>query len=160
MWRAAWRSRGRSPIGFNVTSMIDVVFLLMTWFLLSAQFTGREGAMGMILPAKAQASTAVQSADAFAVPERAIVVSVRSLGDGSDQCVISTDSPTLNSAGPFSSFADLSAAARARLGAMLSADQRFVVHAASDARWEHVLGAVSALREAGYSTIRFGKELP
>lgn len=159
MWRAAWRSRGRPSIAFNVTSMIDVVFLLMTWFLLSAQFTGREGAMAMMLPVKAEGAPA-RTSDSFALPERPIEVSVRSLGDGESQYVISTDSPILNSAGPFASFADLTVAARARRGTLLPGEQRFVVRPAAGARWEHALGAMSALREAGFTTIRFGKELP
>jgi biopolymer transport protein ExbD len=145
----------------QMTAMIDVVFLLLTYFLLIGQFRGREETLGVIMPARAETvAGAAVAGDAFSLPERPINVLVRSVGMGASEYVISTDSAVLGTAGPVTTFEELAGAAKDRRGSLLAAEQRWVIRPTAEARWEHALGAMMALRDAGFVNIRFGKETP
>lgn len=156
----AARAPRRAAISLNVTAMIDVIFLLMTYFLLIAQFHPREQAFAATMPVREEEARGVGGEASFDLPERPIELTLRSLGDASQEYVLGVESPLLTDNGPITSFGELTRTLTAKRGGVLSADQVFIVHAAKDARWEHALGAMAAVRAAGFEQIRFGSEIP
>ncbi len=133
---------------FNIASMIDVVFLLMIYFMLITEFRRPELSLAVDLPARLAPGAA---ADPFALPARPIGVDVVSTGDGAGAYALRIDHPALGEA---RTFGELTARAEALLGAELGPDQRFTVRAGPETLWEHTLGAFNALRRAGYARVR------
>lgn len=161
--RAAQRSirRGETHrpalplLSLNMTPMIDCVFLLLTYFILTLDFRPPEDALSADAPAAASGpASAPPTQDAFALPERPVLIVVRSQGDAPDAYTLSADEPAL---GSLSSAADLESSARAARGVSLPLTQAFTVRPAPDARWEHALAAFNALQRAGFSEITLAK---
>ncbi|HVZ94750.1 MAG TPA: biopolymer transporter ExbD [Phycisphaerales bacterium] len=155
------RSRRRrryeaAPMMLNITAMIDVIFLLLTYFLMLASFRPREQSMETEAPKPAEsgaltAQTPAQ-ADPFELPSVPIRVTVVSGGDGPEQCAIATDSPAL---GEIRGVDDLFTKAGAARGPLIAQTQSFVIRPDADARWEHALAVLNALRRAGYDQVTF-----
>ena len=137
-----------ASIGMNISSMIDVVFLLLIYFLLIAEFTPSEEAFDLAIAEQ----RAAQSADPFELPSRPVRVRVRSFGEGAGEYAITTDSPIL---GEVTSYEGLYEQVASRRGAAFSGEQVFVIDASTRTRWEHVMGAFNALKRAEYDSIRF-----
>lgn len=146
--RRTSRGVGERPIGLNVSTMIDVVFLLLIYFLLIAEFSPREEAFDVSID---EASVA-ESADPFELPVRPVRVRVRSFGDGAGEYAITTDSPVLSDA---TSYEALYEQVARRRGGVFPGDQAFVIDAMAATRWEHVMGVFNALRRAEYDRVRF-----
>jgi biopolymer transport protein ExbD len=141
--RAARFGRSALPtMQVNLAPMIDVVFLLLMYFLLTSQFRPAERALALDVPAPGAAS----AADPFALPSTPVTIRVRSLGTGPDELTLDVDHPALSigSEGPLED---------RLLGAMLPPDQEFIVEAGS-ARWEHAVRTISAIRAAGFDRVR------
>lgn len=156
----AARAPRRAPISLNVTAMIDVIFLLMTYFLLIAQFHPREQAFAAENPVREEAEQVMSPETAsFDLPERPIELTLRSVGNAPNEYVLGVESPLLTDAGPITTFSELTRTLVLKRTKVLSLDQVFIVHAAKDARWEHAIGAMAALRSAGFEQIRFGSEI-
>jgi len=128
--------------------MIDVVFLLLIYFLLITEFSPREEAYAVAI-AEQQAA---QRADPFDLPMRPIRVRVRSFGDGAGEYAITTDSPLI---GALSSYEALSDQTASRRGGALAGDQSFIIDSSPSTRWEHVMGTFNALKRAEFDKIRF-----
>lgn len=136
----------------NMTAMIDVVFMLLIFFILTVDFRPREDALSLDAQKRIESSAPGTGGvgDPFALPERPVVVTVRSTGDGPRDYVIQTDEPVLGSPG---SSAELRARAGAARGTTLPASQPFSIRPGTDTRWEHTLAAFSALQKAGFREI-------
>ena len=131
--------------------LIDVVFLLLLYFLLASQFRTEERYFQVDLPAQRAAG---EIADPFTLPERPISVLVETTPVGPR---LRTDSPLL----PDTPTPDaLTRALRDAYGLDLAPDQRFLIRAESDAQWEHTLAALNAVLRAGYETVRFAEAAP
>lgn len=143
-----------APLVLNIVSMIDVIFLLMTYFLLTAKFATREESFPVSVPTSLEGSAAPAPADDFALPQTPIVLTVRTSPTGP---IILADTPVLRPAsGAAGSFEELVTIAAAARGAMLPADQRFTIVPEAGTRWEHALGVLNALKRAGFDNVRFG----
>ncbi len=141
----------RASIILNFTAMIDVVFLLLLYFMLTADFARQEDAFALDLPGQGQSE---QADDPFALPVQPILVSVRSLGDGKDQYALRTDSPLIPEA---NSYDELSEAFAALAGDLLTLDHEIVVAPEPATRWEHTLGAYNAVTRNGFERVRFAR---
>jgi len=148
------RKRARRPalpmMGLNVAPMIDVVFLLLMYFMLITEFRAPEGSMPLNI-----AGQAAEAADPFALPEAPITIVVESLGQGRADALWRADSPIL---GTGSGFASLTDAAFAQRGGVLAPSQRFDIRPAPGCRWEHAVATVNALRLARYEQVRLTEE--
>jgi len=127
--------------------MIDVVFLLLAYFLLAAEFREPEGAVA----ASAAAETPSRSA-AFELPARPVRITVASFGRARTDYALSTDAPELAHAQTADALRRAASAAR---GPVFAADQPFIIQADPDALWEHALAVAAAIDAAGYTTVRF-----
>jgi len=152
---AAARALGRDHAGLSGAArfapLIDVVFLLLLYFLLATQFRHDERPLRVGLP---DASGAARAEDPFALPQRPVTIFVRS---GAAGAVIRTDSPLLPDAPTPEA---LRAALEDARGLDLGAEQRFLISAAPDAKWEHTLEALNAALRAGYEHVRLGEGTP
>ncbi len=144
--RVAARRRGGVTLAF--APMIDVVFLLLVYFMLVAELRPREAASPVALPGEAAAEV-----DPFELPPAPIRVYIESQGRGPDDFVVTVD---------FAGLDDISAAPRLaqRLeilrGRTLTPDQPFVIAPAATARWEHAVRTLRAIERAGFTSARFG----
>lgn len=145
---------GRSALpvmNLNMAALIDVVFLLMIYFMLITEFRRPEEKFDVDLPSRMDAGA---GADPFALPDRPIIIGVYSTGDGQSEYVLEADAPALERAVTYESL--FLAASRAH-SETLADDQRFVIQSAPDARWEHALGTFNAIRRAGFTEVRFAR---
>lgn len=141
----------------NVTAMIDVVFLLMTYFILLASFAPIEQSIRTSAPRQLQSNSAAAPAtpDPFEPPSVTISVSVRSLGGGPEQCAVTSDAPSLTPERAQSSVEDLFTKARDARGPVLAPTQKFIIRPELGTKWEHALAVLNALRRAGYDQVTF-----
>lgn len=151
--RERGRRMGRSALpvmGLNMASLIDVVFLLMIYFMLITEFRRPEESFGLDVPQRMESGA---GGDPFELPKRPVVIEVHSFGDAPGDYVLQSDEPGLGDASTYSGLFRMATEKRDR--GELSSDQEFVVRAAVDARWEHALGAFNAVRRAGFTDVRF-----
>ncbi len=145
------REPAMAMLSLNITPMIDVVFLLLIYFILSFDFRPREESFSLEAPSHLEGA-AVRTLDPFELPKRPIGVLVRSHGDGATEYSLSTDDPTI---GPVMGADDLYRRLRDARGQTIADDQVFSVRAGPDVRWEHTMAAFNALRRAGFQHVRF-----
>lgn len=160
------RRRRRRPafVGVPLTAMIDIVFLLLLYFLLSMQSRPREAIFALDLQIDQDESSTEETVDTdpFALQEPPMVIVVGSTGVGRDACTLDVR-PIIASAGPPPrSIAELRPYLRSLRASDdgstgLFRDSQTVIIQSSDAttRWEHVMGVYSAARQAGLTQITF-----
>lgn len=144
-------------MSLNMTPLIDCVFLLLTYFILTLDFRPAEDALSLESPQMVEGAADSAPSDPFALPERPVVVSVRSTGDGMRDFILATDEPVLGNPG---SAADLRRRAREARGSTLPASQPFSIRPTTDTRWEHTLAAFNALQRAGFREITLANPSP
>jgi len=154
--RLARRGATAAILSLNITPMIDVVFLLLIYFVLTVNFKAREGSFSVDAPRRLDGG-GERRADPFELPRRPIVVVVRSFGDGAEEYSIASDDPGL---GPIPGVEDLYVRLGEAREGRLGADQVFVVRASGAARWEHALAVFGAIRRAGFGRVRFANPGP
>jgi biopolymer transport protein ExbD len=139
--------RGPARLTVTFTPLIDIVFLLLLYFMLVAQFKTKEEMFQLDLPREGENETIV---DPFALPSEPIRLRVSSTGDGAAELVIQSDDPVIGSPATVNA---LAAAAEQARGAMIGADQLFLVQPDEGARWEHALAVVNAIKRAGLQRV-------
>lgn len=145
------RAPATAMLSLNFTPMIDVVFLLLIYFILSSDFRPREEAFTLDAPRHLEGAS-IATLDPFELPKRPVRILVRSHGDGPTELSIASDDPTI---GPVLGADDLYRRLNDARGRTLAEDQVFSVRAAPETRWEHTLAAFNAIRRAGFSQVRF-----
>ncbi len=141
------RRRERNGLTLNTAAMIDIVFLLLVYFLLIAEFRRDEAGFTLDAPASQRGVPA----DPFALPEPPILIRVAERTGGTDP-TLACDSPLFD--GALSSITALGERSRALKGDLLGPGQAFVIVSAERARWDDALGVLNALRIAGYEQVR------
>ncbi|MCB9846805.1 MAG: biopolymer transporter ExbD [Phycisphaeraceae bacterium] len=146
------RRRGliaRGGITLTMAPMIDVVFLLLMYFLLVGEFLPPEGLFELDLPKPLERQP---PAPALSLPQPPVRLLVRSLGDAPGDYTIAMTGPLPREVASYDQLYHALDAARGRL---LASDQAFIIAPAPDTRWEHTLGAFNAVLRAGFERIRF-----
>lgn len=149
------RRRRRAPregLTLRLTPMIDVVFLLLAYFLLAAEFREPEGAVA----ASAAPDDSAQTS-AFQLPRRPITIAVRTVSTGPRGYVLNISAPELAHAKDAPALRRAASAAR---GPVFADDQPFIIAPEPDTLWEHALGAAGAIDAAGYRAVRFQEPSP
>jgi len=146
------RGPGRLTIMF--TPLIDIVFLLLLYFLLVAQFKSKEELFQLDLP---NDSAGQAQRDPFALPVEPIRIHVVSTGDGSDDLTIETSNPTI---GAPASLDALTTTLREARDSAIGADQLFLVEPTGDTRWEHALEVMNAVKRAGLLRVHLLEPAP
>jgi len=147
--RRRTRRPTRGAIALRLTPMIDVVFLLLAYFLLAAEFREPEGA---VAASAMPDPDRPQQRDPFALPRRPVYISVASYGSGPSELSITAAAPEIAHA---TTPATLRRALAAANGPVFAPDHPFIIRAAPDTLWEHALAAAGAVDGAGYTAVAF-----
>lgn len=152
--RRRFSRRGPARLSVSFTPLIDVVFLLLLYFLLVAQFKTKEELFELDLPRDASAETA---RDPFALPIEPIRIRVESTGDGRHDFIIRSDDPFVGSP---ESLEALDVAMKQGRTPVLIAEQIVLVQPTPGTRWEHALAIINAIKRAGFRRVHFLEPSP
>lgn len=144
--RAMLREAGGPMMRLNMTPMIDVVFLLLIYFVLVADFARPASIAGLDVVQQESASD-----DPFALPQVPTALEVSSVGDGRTDFALRTEQPVFNAVAPLDEIAE------SAIG-VLGSDHPIVVRPEADARWEHAVVVYRTLREAGFDRVELTPE--
>ena len=140
------QGRSASGITLNLTPMIDVVFLLLFFFLVASRFSSREGMLPAQLPARVAPAAA-------GVPRTPIRIRLVPDAAAPHTCSVTVDG---HRPGPFP-IRELAAELKRIQDPELGFDAGTPVHllAGDDVDWDHVVNAYNAALAAGYERILF-----
>jgi biopolymer transport protein ExbD len=146
--------RKRSPrettaMTLNLAPMVDIVFLLLIFFVTTTTFRRAEG----VLPARLPRDSGV--ADAVALPVTPIVVHVTQTGSGPGEYELRVEN-FVNAPTTFTGLAAFLADIQGNPG--FDDETPVVIKAPEDVVWDHVVGCWNAAVRAGYKRISFGTE--
>lgn len=143
--------RVRPRISLNLTSMIDVVFQLLIYFLVSTNFARGEQVFRMDLPAREQGD----AADPFRLDEEPLRIELAAAGE--DRVLIRLPGPWPQPAdfeGLFEFLRDRQLNASQPEG-LFAVDHPIVVAPAAAVRWDASVEAFNSAVRAGYARISF-----
>lgn len=150
------RSTKQRPLSrvsdINMTPMLDVVFLLLIFFVLTASFNVGEG----ILPADLPSGEAEANAD-DEPPPQPVEITLRSRGRGEMPAI------DLGGAGSLGSFLELSdrlsqlQRSEENPTAPFSAEDPIIIRSDSEIPWAHLVNAFNAAFRARYTNINFAQ---
>ena len=145
---------GQGRVGLNLTAMIDVVFLLLIYFMVATEFKLGEEVYRLDLPARAGVA---QQRDPFQLDEQPLRIAVASTGPGRSAYRLSLDGPYPQPA----SFQALYEFLRKRqigenaTGALFAPDHRIIIEPSRTTRWDHAIAAFNAPARARYTNVTF-----
>ncbi len=150
------RGRDRPRIGLNLVAMIDVVFLLLLYFMTVTDFKLGEEIYRLDLP---QRQPSAQLLDPFDLDEEPLRITVGSSHIGVDGYSIELSGPYR----PPATFEDLFLFLDERRisvhapGGLFAADHPIIVEPTRTTRWEHAMQAFNAAARARYTNLTFAK---
>ncbi|MHC4764637.1 MAG: ExbD/TolR family protein [Planctomycetota bacterium] len=142
------RRRREARIGLNLTAMIDVVFLLLVYFMAATQFKLGEEIYRLDLPRRGA------PADPFVLPRDPLRIVLVSTGPA---CLIRLPGPYTQPA----DFQELHGFLRENrravgvIGGLFEADHPIIIEPTGTTRWEHAMEAFNAAVRAQYSNVTF-----
>ncbi len=150
------RGRQRSPISLNIVAMIDVVFLLLIYFMTATDFKLGEEIYRLDLP---QRLPSAQVLDPFELDEDPLRISVATTG-------LDEDNYRIQLSGPYAqpiTFEELFRFLEQRRislhapGGLFLPDHPIIVEPSRTTRWEHAMQAFNAAARARYTNLTFAK---
>jgi len=146
------RVRVAPTIGLNLTSMIDVVFLLLVYFMVATDFKQSEEIYRLDLPERREG----MALDPFELDDEPVRILVRSHGVGQDEYRLRIEGDAGNVHDFESLYEYLSVRRIDGMGGGLFADDHPVlVVPTADTSWAFAVGAFNAAVRAGYVNITF-----
>jgi len=131
----------------NLPAMIDVIFLLLIYFIVTASFAADEGVLTTELPAGGEA------ADPLAIPPEELRIQLRSVDPAGVEIRV-LDQPVESFRGLAEQLTALQAGADGDGGAF-SPEDPVVIEPTGQVRWQHVINAFNAAVKAEYTNINF-----
>ena len=140
------RRRSAARIGLNLTAMIDVVFLLLTYFMAATEFKLGEEIYRLDLP---------QRGSVFDLPREPLHIIVWSTGSG--RSMIRLEGPAVP---PVTDFDELYRLLRDNrrgdgLGGLFEPDHPIIIEPRGTAQWEHAMEAFNAAARSRYTNVSF-----
>jgi biopolymer transport protein ExbD len=144
----ARRRRPQARIGLNLTAMIDVVFLLLVYFMAATEFKLGEEIFRLDLPRRGA------PADPFVLPRDPLRIVLVSTGP---VCLIRLPGPFAQPASFQELFGFLRENRRALgvVGGLFEADHPIIIEPTGSTRWEHTMEAFNAAVRARYTNVTF-----
>ncbi len=142
--------RRPARLGLNLTSMIDVVFLLLVYFMAATEFKLGEEIYRLDLPER--------SNDPFELPRDPLRVTVTSIGDENYVLKLQGAQTTRSQPGTFQELFEILAGSRRSdraAGGLFEADHPIIVEPTGGTSWEHAISAFNAIARARYTNITF-----
>ena len=146
------RRRRGARLGLNLTAMIDVVFLLLVYFMAATEFKSGEEIYRLDLPERGRA------ADPFELPRDPLRISVTTVGR--DEYILRLSGPRSADPGP-ATFEELFVFLEVRrrsdraAGGVFEADHPIIVAPTGRTSWEHTMGVFNAAVRARFTNITF-----
>ncbi|MDI9404364.1 MAG: biopolymer transporter ExbD [Limnohabitans sp.] len=142
----------RSRLSLSITPMIDVVFQLLIYFLLTAGLMANERILRSELQVEQQAQP---TSDPFALEIEPLVIRVSSI-DGGVRLTLSGELPDPTSMDALEQFLRDAMLTPSQPQGLFPADHPIRIAPNAKTRWEHVAGVFNAAMHAGYTSIAFG----
>jgi biopolymer transport protein ExbD len=148
------RPRARTHFAINLTSLIDVTFLLLMYFMLATDFRAEEEVYRLDLPDR-QAER--QQRHVFTLDDDPLLITVATDAGDERRYRVRVEGPYPQ----FESFDDLLAflnSSRITAGApggLFEADHPIVIRPTVGTRWEHAVEAFSAAARARFTNVIF-----
>ena len=145
------RNRRSSTIGLNLTSMIDVVFLLLIYFMVATEFRSAEASFPMDLPEERRNATVV-------LDEQPLVVLVESTGTLLSDIRLQLEGPwdPVDTLEGLRTFLKVNRADGFGSSGLFTPDHPILIRPSSNTRWEHAVAAYNAVVQARYANITLG----
>lgn len=153
------RHRAESDVRLNLVSMIDVVFLLFIYFLLTANFTLGEEVFLIDVPQTTQAGLD----DPFELPDRPLTIRVATIGPGEADYAVRLDLPGLAETPTFDSLYRRLSDHQVRPGnsaGLFMPDNPIHIVPTPNTRWEHSVEALNACLRAEFTNVRLIEPRP
>ena len=146
------RRRRTSSIGLNLTSMIDVVFLLLIYFMVATEFRLAEASFPMDLPAEGRNTEAM-------LDDKPLVVLVESVGKYTSDMRVQLEGPweIVQSLAELKKFLRANRADGFGTGGLFTPDHPILIRPSSETRWEHAVAAYNTAVQSRYTNITLGK---
>lgn len=146
------RGRQRGRVSLNLTAMIDVVFLLLVYFMVATEFKTGEEVYRLDLPQNLQSS---QQRDPFELDEQPLRITVSSVGLGVNDYRIRLEGPYTQPR----TFDELSEFLRpdSDTGKLFQPDHPIIIEPTSTTRWEHAMEAFNCAASQRYTNIIFAQ---
>lgn len=147
------RPRPAAGVSLNLTSMIDVTFLLLVYFMTVTQFRTGEEVYRLDLPERAEGRD--QPSDPFQLDDEPLRIEVAGMGGADAGVRIRIDGPwpqPTGTAGLHDFLRSRRIGAPGSIG-LFAADHPIIVHPTGATAWQHALEAFDAAARAGYSNI-------
>ncbi|MEM7625196.1 MAG: biopolymer transporter ExbD [Planctomycetota bacterium] len=159
--RSTRQRRGRQPAqvgALNLTSMIDVIFQLLIYFVVTASFMIDEGVLTAKLP---QGSGSPVPADELP-PEK---INIRLAADPADDTLVRIERGSANNPVRYESFGELAADLDrlrydpeiGRSDGIYEPDNPVIIEPQGTVRWQHVVNAFNAAVAAQYTNVSFAE---
>ena len=152
--RSTKKSKRPQSVGeLNLTSMLDVIFQLLIFFVLTASFAKNEG----ILPADLPAGPGKQTAEDPEPPEQPLNINLRSLGG--EDVSIEVEGMASPPASFDQLFTQLKSVQRSDSNptAPYNPDDPVIIHPDQTIGWGHVVNAFNAAIRAEYTNVHFAQ---
>lgn len=148
------KRRGRAVVGqLNLTSMIDVIFLLLIFFVVTANFRIEEGVLTATLPRGLG-----QPPPAATLPPQKVTITLTS---GSDDTLVVIRRGATRYPGFGELREDLDQLRydpdAGRHNGLFKPDNPIIIEPAGGVRWQHVVDAFNACLAAKYTNVSFAK---
>ena len=142
------RRRKGGLIGLNLTSMIDVVFLLLIYFMVATEFRTSEASYPMDLPNRDAGQTRMLDLEP-------LVVHVESVGDAMGDLRIRLDGPwdPIGSIDALAHFLHTNKADGFGSNGLFTPTHPIRIRPTGSTRWDHTLAAYNAVAGALYTNI-------
>lgn len=154
--RAARREPG-ADVSLNLTSMIDVVFLLLVYFMVATEFRRGEEVYRLDLPDRGGAA----AIDPFDLDDEPLRVAVRGTGTSDslegDRLRIRIDVADRTASSLVELERVLESLHVASGQGIFAADHPVIVEPTPGTRWRHAMGAFNAAVRAGYGNVTLGE---
>ena len=132
--------------------MIDVVFLLLIYFMVATEFRSAEASFPMDLPEKGRNA-------ALVLDDEPLVVLVESSGTMPGDVRVQLEGPwkSIHSLLELKNFLRANRADGFGLGGLFTPTHPIIIRPNNETRWEHAMAAYNTLVEARYTNITLGK---
>ncbi|HIB00895.1 MAG TPA: biopolymer transporter ExbD [Phycisphaerales bacterium] len=142
------KRRKSGTIGLNLTAMIDVVFLLLIYFMVATEFKTAEESFPMDVPMRNHGQT-------ITLDNEPLVILVESAGEGIDEFRIRLEGPwePISSLRSLSSFLRTNKASGFGSGGLFAENHPILIKPTNDTRWDHAIATYNAVAGASYTNI-------
>ena len=141
-------------MGLNLTSMIDVVFLLLIYFMVATEFKTVEESFPMDLPMREVGQT-------ITLDNKPLVIVVESAGETRHDIRIRLEGPwdPIVSVDGLTKFLLANKAGQFASSGLFTQNHRILIKPSNETRWDHTIAAYNAVARADYVNITLEKPL-